>query len=155
MRFGQRRRFPSRWRDACAHAASVSWTGQDLAGKGVSTISTNGTLVYADNWGTTNTIAAGGVSFTGRLASDARLSGPSRFDFVGYNPPNVTGENFLDSVINTGVYSSVLNAEINATWDNLTIGRAYELQVFVVDGRSPFNANRKATVIFGDPFVYR
>ena len=117
-------------------------------------VATNGALVYAyDLSGTTAT--ANGVTFTGAnsttaLGSDVTLSGVYA-NYSGYGSSSAPYSGLSSSyqtVVAGGDYANGATA-VTVTLNNLTIGRAYAVQLWVNDSRS-YGNGRSLTVSSSD-----
>ena len=117
-----------------AQAATIVWSPGTII-SGDSNVSTTGTFNRAYTFGSNSTTTVNGVTFTPFAnAGDSSTFGGF---FTGYG--SATGaysslSSVYQSLLTGGVYANAANASL--TLGNLTLGQAYQLQVWVNDSRT-------------------
>ncbi|WP_372796048.1 beta strand repeat-containing protein [Pontiella sp.] len=131
---------------------SVKWaSAQGISGD--ADVSTDGTLEYAYNCGTSSDVTLNGVLFSGTGSSTADFGGNvSLTSFTGtttgygtvFEPPfnalSAGYQTFLESAITNGAAIS------SVTLNNLTVGKRYQVQVWVNDS-STSNTNAQDVIL--------
>jgi len=127
---------------------SVNWQSEGVAGPAAgstdeSSVVTDGTLVYAYNFGAADTLAANGVTFEGTAAGAVASVGGGNITFVnidngGNHGFNTLGGN-LGTLLDSARWAPRTAAGETVQLNNLTAGKSYLVQLYSSDTREGKN----------------
>lgn len=104
-----------------------------------SAVRTNGTLVEAVNLGSASSVTVNGVTFTGSLTRDGLASSHSASSVYGNGGIGSDFETLMDSF----AYADPVASPATLTLTGLTVGKRYEVQLFVADQRNATTQTRR------------
>jgi len=117
----------------------ITW-GTNVTISGDADVFTNGTLLYAYDWASTNNIV-NGIAFTGTSSANAgnvSISGIGN-NYQGFKSSSAPFANLsaaYRSILVGGEYATTTNVTATVTLNNLTVGHVYAVQIWVSDPRA-------------------
>ena len=143
-------------------AVSVDWQSEGPAGPAAdstdeSSVVTDGSLVYAYNFGAADTLVANGVTFEGTATGSVASVGDGNITFV--NVDNGGSHNFsnlggnLGTLLDTARWAPRTAAGETVQLNNLTAGQAYLVQFYASDTRGGKNRTLGLDVGTANEFI--